>query len=144
MIVGNRNGKVGVATGRGKDVAIAIEKAVHNAKKNIFQVPMTPQGTVPYETEGKHSSARVTIRPSKLGRGIIAGGPVRAVCELAGYKDLSAKIVGRTTNKLNNAQATVIALKSIQYVNQATTAESEPSAKPEEKPEDKKEDKKET
>ncbi len=120
MIIGNRNGKVGVATGRGKDVAIAIDKAVNNAKKHIFQVPMTPKGTVPYETEGKYSSAKVMIRPSREGRGIIAGGPTRIVCELAGYKDLSAKIIGRTTNKLNNAQATITALKNIDYVNKAT------------------------
>lgn len=115
MVIGNRNGKVGVATGKGKDVAIAIDKAARNAKKVLFSVPMTPQGTVPYATYGKHSSARVMLQPSRTGRGIIAGGPVRVVCELAGYKDLSAKIIGRTTNKLNNARATVVALKAIHY-----------------------------
>jgi len=128
MVIGNRNGKVGVATGRGKDVAIAIDKAARNAKKVLFTVPMTPQGTLPYSTNGKHSSARVMLQPSRTGRGIIAGGPVRVVCELAGYKDLSAKIIGRTTNKLNNARATVVALKAIHYQSSHTADKEQPKA----------------
>lgn len=139
MIIGNRNGKVGVATGRGKDVAIAIDKAINNAKKNIFQVPMTPAGTIPHETEGKYSSAKVIILPSKAGKGIIAGGPTRIVCELAGYKDLSAKIIGRTTNKLNNAQATVTALKNIDYVYEANIDKTKKEKVETNKEEDKKE-----
>jgi small subunit ribosomal protein S5 len=115
MVIGNKNGKVGVATGRGRDVAIAIDKAARNAKKQLFEVPMTPEGTIPYEIEGHQGSARVLLKPGRQGRGIIAGGPVRAVCELAGYKDLSAKILGRTTNRLSNARATVDALQKIFY-----------------------------
>jgi small subunit ribosomal protein S5 len=115
MVIGNKNGKVGVATGRGRDVAIAIDKAARNAKKELFEVPMTPEGSIPYEIEGRHASARILLKPGRQGRGIIAGGPVRAVCELAGYKDLSAKILGRTTNRLSNARATVDALQKIFY-----------------------------
>ena len=122
MVVGNRKGKVGIATGRGKDVSIAVAKATRNAEKNVFVIPMTPEGTLPYETQGKMGSAKVMIRPARGGRGIIAGGPVRIICELAGYKDLSAKIIGRTTNKLNNGLATIDALKSVRYVTPVTTS----------------------
>ncbi len=115
MVIGNRNGKVGVAKGRGKDVAIAIDKAARSAQKVLFTVPMTKEGSLPYASKGKYSSARVMIQPAKEGRGIIAGGPARAVCELAGYKNLSSKIIGRSTNKLNNAMATVEALRAIRY-----------------------------
>lgn len=125
MVIGNKNGKVGVATGRGRDVAIAIDKAARNAKKKLFEVPMTPEGTIPYEIEGRHASARVLLKPARAGRGIIAGGPVRAVCELAGYKDLSAKILGRTTNRLSNARATVDALEKIFYTPQPIIAKKE-------------------
>ena len=123
MVVGNRKGKVGIATGRGKDVAIAVAKATRNAEKNVFFIPMTPEGTLPYEAQGKKGSAKVMLRPARSGRGIIAGGPVRIICELAGYKDLSAKIIGRTTNKLNNGLATVEALKSVRYVSPVTTSQ---------------------
>jgi len=115
MVIGNKNGKVGVSTGRGRDVAIAIDKAARNAKKELFEVPMTPEGTIPYEIEGRHASARILLKPGRQGRGIVAGGPVRAVCELAGYKDLSAKILGRTTNRLSNARATIDGLQKIFY-----------------------------
>lgn len=131
MVIGNKNGKVGVSTGRGRDVAIAIDKAARNAKKELFEVPMTPEGTIPYEIEGRHASARILLKPARQGRGIIAGGPVRAVCELAGYKDLSAKILGRTTNRLSNARATVDALQKIFY-----TPQPKPQAKKEEKVEE--------
>ena len=133
MVVGNRKGKVGVATGRGKDVSIAVAKATRNAEKNVFAIPMTPEGTLPYETQGKNGSAKVMIRPARSGRGIIAGGPVRIVCELAGYKDLSAKIIGRTTNKLNNALATVEALKSVRYIAPITTSK-KPTKQPTQTP----------
>ena len=122
MVVGNRKGKVGIATGRGKDVSIAVAKATRNAEKNVFVIPMTPEGTLPYETQGKMGSAKVMIRPARSGRGIIAGGPVRIICELAGYKDLSAKIIGRTTNKLNNGLATIEALKQVRYNTPVTTS----------------------
>lgn len=122
MVVGNRKGKVGIATGRGKDVSIAVAKATRNAEKKVFVIPMTPQGTLPYEAQGKKGSAKVMLRPARSGRGIIAGGPVRIICELAGYKDLSAKIIGRTTNKLNNGLATIEALKNIRYEAPVTTS----------------------
>lgn len=137
MVIGNKNGKVGVATGRGRDVAIAIDKAARNAKKKLFEVPMTPEGTIPYEIEGRHASARVLLKPARAGRGIIAGGPVRAVCELAGYKDLSAKILGRTTNRLSNARATVDALEKIFYTPIPVVAKKE--VKEEKQPKPKKE-----
>lgn len=113
VVVGNRAGKVGVDVKKGADVQIAVEKAVRSAKKNIIEVPMTRSGTIPYESYGKSASAEVFLRPAQEGKGIIAGGAVRVVCDLAGYKNIVAKILSRSGNKLNNARATVEALKSI-------------------------------
>lgn len=113
VVVGNRAGKVGVAVKKGADVQIAVEKAVRGAKKNMIEVPMTKNGTVPHESYGKSSSAEVFLRPALLGKGIIAGGAVRVVCDLAGYKNIVGKILSRSGNKLNNARATIEALKAI-------------------------------
>lgn len=115
IVIGDKAGRVGVGVAKGGDVAFAVEKATRNAKRNLFKVPMTPAGTIPYEIIGKQTSAKVLLMPAREGRGIIAGGAVRSVCELAGYRDISAKILSRSTNKLNNAMATVKALKSIRY-----------------------------
>ena len=115
VVIGDHKGRVGVGVAKGKDVALAVEKAVKNAKKDLVIVPMTPEGTIPYEAEGKQTSSRVLLMPAKKGRGIIAGGPVRVICDLAGFSDIVGKIIGRTKNKLNNAVATIEALKSIRY-----------------------------
>lgn len=115
VVVGNKKGKVGVGVAKGRDVAVAIEKSTRKAKKNIITVPMTPNGSIPYDTIGKQTSAVVFLKPARLGRGIIAGGAVRVVCDLAGYKDISGKILGRSGNKLNNALATLNALEKIRY-----------------------------
>ena len=133
IVVGNRKGKVGVATGRGKDVAIAVDKATRNAQKNVFFIPITPEGSIPYATQGKKGSAQVIMMPAKSGRGIVAGGPVRIICDLAGYKDLNAKIIGRTTNKLTNSLATINALKKIKYVAPTVVAKKKTDAKQSEK-----------
>ncbi|MEX2007898.1 MAG: hypothetical protein WD850_00110 [Candidatus Spechtbacterales bacterium] len=115
MAIGNRKGKVGIATGRGRDVALAIEKAARNARQHLIEAPMTPGGALPHETTGKQTSSVVFLKPGKPGRGIIAGGAIRIICELAGYKDISGKIIGRSTNKLNNASATMQALEAVVY-----------------------------
>jgi small subunit ribosomal protein S5 len=116
VVVGDRKGRVGVGVAKGKDVSNAVEKAIVQAKKRILEVPLK-DGTIPSETIAKHSSARVLIKPAKAGKGIIAGGASRAVLMLAGIKDASAKILGRTSNKLTNAMATIEALRKLKTPN---------------------------
>lgn len=113
VVVGNRNGKVGLGVGKGADVSTAVEKAVNQAKKAIIFVPLTDAKTIPHESQAKFSSARVLLKPAREGRGLIAGGPVRVISDLGGIKNLTGKILGRTVNKLNNAKATIEALKKL-------------------------------
>lgn len=115
VVIGDHNGRVGVGMGKGRDVSTAIDKAGRDARRNVINVPMTPDGSIPYEVFGKKTSARVFLKPAVHGRGIVAGGPTRVVLDMAGYKNLSSKIIGRSTNKANNALATIEALKSIRY-----------------------------
>jgi len=112
VVVGNEKGKVGVGVSKGLDVAQAIAKARNQETKNLFTVPLK-ENTIPYDVEAKFSAARVLIRPAKSGRGLKAGGSVRAVLSLAGIKDASAKCLGGTKNKLTNALATTEALKKL-------------------------------
>lgn len=112
VVIGNNQGKVGVGVAKGSDVTQAVEKAVNDAKKNLIIVPLI-KGTIPHEVSAKYSAAKVILKPASEGRGVIAGGAVRIVCTLAGIKSISAKILGRTSNKLNNARATVEALKKL-------------------------------
>lgn len=109
VIIGDRKGKVGVGIKKGQDVSMAVEKAVANAKKHLIRVPIV-DGTIPHSTEAKFSAAKVLLKPGVQGKGIVAGGAVRVVCDLAGIQNVSGKILGKTRNKLNNAQATIKAL----------------------------------
>ena len=113
VVIGNRRGKVGVGVAKGQDVSIAQEKAVARAKKHILVVPITKEGSIAHEVRAKYAAARVILRPRPAGSGIIAGGSVRAVVELAGITNLSGKIVSRTPNKLTNAMATLAALTEL-------------------------------
>lgn len=119
MIVGDKKGRVGVGVSKGLDVAQAVKKATRLAKKNLIIVPIVTD-TIPHEVRAKFGAARVLLKPQIKGRGLIAGGTVRIVCNLAGIKNISAKILGRTKNKLNNAQATISALKKLK--SHATTS----------------------
>lgn len=110
IVLGDRKGRVGVGVAKGPDVSIAVEKATTEAKKRLITV-LTKEGTIPRDVSMKYASARIVLRPAKKGRGIIAGGPVRVVCELAGIRDVSAKVLSRSTNALNIAYATLNALK---------------------------------
>ncbi|MDO8265255.1 MAG: 30S ribosomal protein S5 [Candidatus Parcubacteria bacterium] len=112
LVLGNKKGKVGVGIAKGLDVAQAIEKATRVAKKHLIEVPIV-NDTIPYEIYAKYGPAKVLLRPQKKGRGLVAGGTVRIICTLAGIKNVSSKILGRTGNKLNNAKATIIALKKL-------------------------------
>ena len=113
IVIGDRSGKVGFGVKKGKDVQFAVEKAVRNAKKDITTVLINDKGTIPYEVYGKFGSSVVFLKPAKEGSGIKAGGAVRAVCDLAGYRNIGGKILSRSGNKLNIARATLKALKSI-------------------------------
>lgn len=122
VAVGNKEGKVGIGLGKAPDVRSAIQKAVRRAKKNIFEVPL--QGTtIPHQVRIKRGAAKILLKPAPTGAGLIAGGPVRIVAELAGIKDLSAKILG-TRNKLSNTTTTLAALKKLKPVK---PAESKPT-----------------
>lgn len=110
MIVGDKNGRVGVGLAKGIDVSMAIAKSVTKAKKHLIHVPIIG-GTIPHDVKVKYGSARLIIKPAKVGSGIKAGGVVRIVLELAGVRDVVAKILG-TNNKVNNAEATILALSS--------------------------------
>lgn len=116
VVVGDKKGRVGMGTGKAKEVPMAVAKAEKAAKKNLMNVPIV-NGTVPYETIGKFSTTRVIILPSKPGTGVIAGGAARSVFELAGYTDITAKIHG-STNKINAVRATLNALKDMRTAEQ--------------------------
>ncbi|MDO8561090.1 MAG: 30S ribosomal protein S5 [bacterium] len=113
VVIGNRRGKVGVGVAKGVDVAQAVEKATHKARKYMVVVPLTKWGSIPHRVLAKFSSARVLLKPAPEGSGIIAGGSVRAVADLAGIRNLSSKILSRSPNKLNNARAALAALASL-------------------------------
>jgi len=110
IVIGDGKSKVGVGIGKGKDVVQSIQKAFNKAKKNLIVVP-TINGTIPYQTEAKYSSAVVVLKPA-IG-GVKAGGPVRVVAKLAGIKALTGKLTERTNNKINIAMATIEALKKL-------------------------------
>jgi len=112
VVVGNRNGKVGLGIGKGYDTSEAIKKAVNEAMKNLINVPIV-NGTIPFEVEAKYKSAKVLIKPAKAGKGLVAGSVVRSVLYLAGYTDVSSKILGVTKNNLVNALATIKALEKL-------------------------------
>jgi len=112
MVIGDKKGKVGVGVDKGLDVAQAIEKATRLAKKNLITVPII-EDTIPHEVYVKFGSAKILLKPQRKGRGLVAGGTVRVICTLAGIKNISSKILGRTRNKLNNARATIEALKQL-------------------------------
>jgi small subunit ribosomal protein S5 len=110
IVIGDGKGRVGVGMAKGKDVAQSVQKAVNQAKKHLFMVPLN-HGTIPYQVKAKYNSAVVILKPGR--GGIKAGGPVRVVAKLAGITGLTGKLIERTNNKLNIAQATIKALQMI-------------------------------
>lgn len=109
VVVGNRKGKVGLGTGKANEVQDAVKKAIASATKNLIEVSLIDNRTIPHEAIGVSGAAKVLIKPAKAGNGVIAGGPVRAVLELAGISDVISKSLGSNT-KLNTARATINAL----------------------------------
>ncbi len=114
MVIGDRNGRIGFGVAKGADVALAISKAVAHAKKNIIEVPLVNE-TIPHRTLVDFKSAQVLFKPAPVGTGIIAGGAVRQVLELAGVPNVVAKILG-CNNKINNVKAAFKAFEQMQLV----------------------------
>ncbi len=112
VVVGNRDGQVGVGMAKSNEVAGATTKAVKKARKNMITVPLV-NGTIPHDIISHYGSAQVMLKPASAGTSVIAGGPVRAVVELAGIKNVTSKILGTTSNKMNNVMATFEALRDL-------------------------------
>lgn len=111
VVVGNRQGLVGVGIGKAAEVPNAIDKATACAKRNLKKIALV-EGTIPHETEGKYGTCKILLLPAKEGTGVIAGGAARIVLELAGVKDIVTKIHG-STNKINAVKATLKGLLSL-------------------------------
>ena len=116
VVVGDGAGHVGVGNGKAAEVPDAIRKAIEEAKKNLIEVPVVGT-TIPHEFVGEFGSAKVMLKPAEEGTGIIAGGSVRPVIELAGYRDIRTKVIG-TNNPRNVVYATIEGLKKMQTLEQ--------------------------
>lgn len=112
VVVGDRKGRVGFGVEKGKDVQIGVDKATRQAKKNLIKVPIVNE-TIPHAVYMKFKAAKVMLKPAPKGSGIIAGGAVRVVLDLAGVPNVSSKIVGKTKNKITIIKATFEALKAL-------------------------------
>jgi len=116
VVVGDKKNQVGFGIAKGLDVAQAVEKATRAAKKNLIKVPIKEE-TIPHQVEAKFGAAKIMLKPQRKGRGLVAGGTVRVICALAGIKNISSKMLGKTSNKINNAKATIKALKKLKSHN---------------------------
>jgi small subunit ribosomal protein S5 len=116
MVLGDKKGRVGVGLGKAMDTQLAIEKASRHAKRNMITLDLTKNNSIKHDIQAKYAASVVEIRPSP-GRGLVAGSAVRSVLEVAGVTDVTAKILSRSHNPINNARATVKALEQIAQQN---------------------------
>jgi len=140
VVIGNRKGKVGVGLAKGKDVALAVGKAVKKAEKNIITVNMV-NNTIPHEVYIKSGSSKILLKPAPEGTGVISGGAVRTVLDLAGVKNIVSKIMG-TNNKVNNVKTVIEALESLKKIKKSEKKEEKKEVPAKETKEEKKEDNK--
>jgi small subunit ribosomal protein S5 len=112
VVIGDRNGRVGVGLGKAKEVPIAVQKGQYVARRNLIHVPIEEPGTIPHEVLGAHSTSRVMLKPAGDGTGVIAGTVPRAIVELAGYQNLLTKELG-SRNQTNVAYAVIDGLKQL-------------------------------
>lgn len=117
VVIGDKKGRVGFGTGKANEVPDAIKKAIEDAKKNVFEVPIIKNSTIPHNALGHFGAGRVFLKPATEGTGIIAGGAVRDVLELAGLTDILSKCLG-TRTPINMVRATVEALKGLKTLNE--------------------------
>nr|QCI05477.1 ribosomal protein S5 [Crouania attenuata] len=117
LVVGNEKGQIGVGVGKASDVIGAVKKAVTDAKKHLVEIPITKSYSIPHPMSGNAGAAKIILRPSAIGSGVIAGGATRTVLELAGIKNILAKQLG-SQNTLNNARATLNALNNLKTFQQ--------------------------
>lgn len=113
VVIGNHKGEVGVGLGKAADTSSAIEKAVRIAKSKRISVPFNKNKSISHQVSAKLSSARIIIKPSREGRGLVAGSSLRTVLYLAGVNDVTAKILSRSKNKVNIARAAILALSGL-------------------------------
>ncbi|MBT5954944.1 30S ribosomal protein S5 [bacterium] len=116
VIVGDKNGRVGIGVGKSKEVPVAIKKGIDRAKKSLIKVNIV-NGTLPHEVLAHFGAAKVLLKPAKPGTGVIAGGSVRILLESAGFKDVVAKCIGGS-NTINNAKAAIEGLKTLRDYNE--------------------------
>lgn len=117
VVVGNERGQVGVGVGKASDVIGAVRKGVADGKKHLIEIPLTKSNSIPHPTNGAGGGAKVMMRPAAPGTGVIAGGAVRTVLELAGVRNILAKQLG-SNNPLNNARAAVHALSGLRTLSE--------------------------
>lgn len=120
LVAGDRKGGVGLGLGKAGDTALAINKALRDAKKNMIKLSLTKTFSLPHEVKAKYGSSKIVLMPNK-GRGLVAGTVVRDIVKMAGIRDVTAKVLGGTKNKLNNAKAVMEALKEISTKYQKNT-----------------------
>ncbi|XP_071714642.1 small ribosomal subunit protein uS5c [Rutidosis leptorrhynchoides] len=119
VVVGDKKGNVGVGVGKAKEVVAAVQKSATNARRNVITVPMTKYLTFPHRSDGDYGAAKVMLRPASPGTGVIAGGAVRIVLEMAGVENALGKQLG-SNNALNNARATVVAVQQMRQFSEVS------------------------
>ena len=126
VVVGDQNGHLGAGLGKANEVPEAIRKGTEQAKKNLFRIPLS-KGTIPHEALGEFGAGEVLLRPASPGTGVIAGGAVRAIVEVAGIQDILTKCIG-TSNPHNVIHATVAALRQLRSLEEAARARGKTAA----------------